>query len=206
MSEVKSFCAECFEEDCELLPTRANGDPMPWSEVVEHSHRMLREHWEEPHKSRYGPTTTPPIAALHDIQSNFNGKLAAHEAAYAMGMTSEEVYLNHKAYALWGLAYVSLLLNEFDDAEEYYNTFMNVNLAYFNADHEDPERGLFIFQRTLKAGHGHFCATKYDLKGQKPCATTYYQYADIVANPLLALGIKSFVPFELSKFIYLNTN
>jgi len=192
--KMKSLCADCFQENCEFVPIGYDGNPMSWSDIVERSHRMFREHWKEPYKSRYEATTLPPTAALYEIKSNFTGELVGLEAAYAMGMTSEEVYLNNKAYALWGLAYVSLLLNEFEDAQDYHTTFMNVNLAYYNADHKNPEQSIFVFQRTLKSGHRHFCAVKYDLKGQKPCATAFNGYGNIVTNPLRASLFKSLVP------------
>lgn len=202
VSEMKSFCAECFQEDCELVPTRpSDGSPMPWSEVVEHAHRMFREHWKEPHKSRYESTVIPPTTALYTIKAESTARLAAIEAVYAAGKSTEEVFLNYKAYALWSLAYVCLLLKEFEEAQDYYTTFMNVNLAYFNADHEDLEHALFVFQRTLKAGHGQYCAIKWDQNAQKPCSSIWSQYADIVENPLLATGIKSMVPLEISKFM-----
>ena len=160
----------------------------------------MRENWEAPYKSRYGPTAIPPTSALLSMKSTQTGKLAMMETFYAMSDWSEERYLKAKAYACLGLAYTCLLLKEFDEAEEHYTTFMNVLLAYFNADHEDPVHSLFVFQRTLKSGHTSFFVAKYDLSGQRPCLTVLNRFLNIEDNPSLAAGIKSMVPLVMSKF------
>ena len=197
-----SSCKECFKPGCSVDTfCLADGHSVPWSDVVKSDHQIFRAQWEEPHKSRYEPTTIPPTSVLLSMQSELTSTLAAQEYVHGSGNWSNEGYLKAKAYTGLGLAYVCLLLKEFDEADDHYKTFMNDLLACFNADHEDPTLNLLMFQRTLKSGHSSYSVIKYDLSGQRPCLTTLTRYADIEENPFLASGVKSLVPFVMSKLL-----
>jgi len=193
-----SFCAECSKYDCPDVDTfrLANGVSTSWSAAVEDSHRVLRGRWAEPHKSLYEPTTVPPTSALLSMQSELTSTLAMIEA-FGRPNWPREKYVEQKAYAYLGLAYICLLLEEFGNAEDHYKVFMNLLLAYFNAVHEDPDHSLLVFQRTLRSGHISFCVTKYDLSAHRPCLTTLNEYADIKENPSLASSVKSLVPYVM---------